>query len=477
MENYDEKMNYSFEPASPEAPAAPQQPLEQAKEELRRSGKHTGLKIAALLAAVAIVAGVGGSALTKAIDAIGQKNLAEQEQNASVGAMAEQPVEPAQAEPSDAQGSPAYRLERTPLPEALPSNEGEKTLTLAQVYKMNVDAVCNILVQDESGVWEQDGYCIGSGFVLTEDGYVVTNNHVVDGADGSPLTVQLYSGDEYPVEVVGGDSMNDVALLKIEAEGLQTVTIGDSDQIEVGETVEAIGNPLGELTFTMTAGYISALDREITPDRTPINMLQTDVAINAGNSGGPLFDMDGNVIGMTTAKVSGTTESGVSIEGLGFAIPINDVMRVVYDLQLYGRVLGRAYLGVTLQDLDSEVAATYNLPAGPQIVTVTEGSCAETAGLQPRDIILQFEDREISSFTDLSAALAKQKAGDTVTLKIYRAGAELEITLTLDERPGESEIDATEQQAQAELEGQTAPDTDIPDFGGFEGYGYDYDMD
>ena len=152
-------------------------------------------------------------------------------------------------------------------------------------------------------------------------------------------------------------------------------------------------------------------------------------------------------------------------------------MRVVYDLQLYGRVLGRAYLGVTLQDLDSEVAATYNLPAGPQIVTVTEGSCAETAGLQPRDIILQFEDREISSFTDLSAALAKQKAGDTVTLKIYRAGAELEITLTLDERPGESEIDATEQQTQAELEGQTAPDTDIPDFGGFEGYGYDYDMD
>ena len=206
-------------------------------------------------------------------------------------------------------------------------------------------------------------------------------------------------------------------------------------------------------------------------------MLQTDVAINAGNSGGPLFDMDGNVIGMTTAKVSGTTESGVSIEGLGFAIPINDVMRVVYDLQRYGRVLGRAYLGVTLQDLDSEVAATYNLPAGPQIVTVTEGSCAETAGLQPRDIILQFEGREISSFTDLSAALAKQKAGDTVTLKIYRAGAELEITLTLDERPGESEIDATEQQAQAELEGQTAPDTDIPDFGGFEGYGYDYDMD
>ena len=476
MENYDEKMNYSFEPA-PEEPSRP--PLEQAKEEIRRSGKHTGLKIAALLAALAIVAAVGGSVLTKTIDAIGQKNLAEQESSASVGAMAEQPVEQKQPAAQQPQTDASYRLERTPLPETLRSNEGDKTLTPAQVYKMNIGAVCGISTQVTADLWgvETTGICTGSGFVLTEDGYIVTNNHVVADASEGSIVVQLYSGEEYPAAIVGTDSMNDVALLKIEAEGLQTVTIGDSDQIEVGETVEAIGNPLGELTFTMTAGYISALDREITPDRTPINMLQTDVAINAGNSGGPLFDMDGNVIGMTTAKVSGTTESGVSIEGLGFAIPINDVMRVVYDLQRYGRVLGRAYLGVTLQDLDSEVAATYNLPAGPQIVTVTEGSCAETAGLQPRDIILQFEDREISSFTDLSAALAKQKAGDTVTLKIYRAGAELEITLTLDERPGESEIDATEQQAQAELEGQTAPDTDIPDFGGFEGYGYDYDMD
>ena len=431
MDNYDEKLNYSFEPADP-APAEPAQPLQQAKEEIRRSGRHTGLKIAALLTVVAIVAAAGGYALKQAIAALGEKNLAGQQ--TSVDAMAEQTVEPepaaeTAAQPTDNKG--AYRLERRPLPDTLPSNDTGKTLTPTQVYQMNVGAVCGIATQVTTNVWGQTttSACTGSGFVLTEDGYIVTNNHVVADASEGSIVVQLYSGEEYPAAIVGTDSMNDVALLKIEAEGLQTVTIGDSDQIEVGETVEAIGNPLGELTFTMTA------------------------------------------------KVSGTTESGVSIEGLGFAIPINDVMRVVYDLQRYGRVLGRAYLGVTLQDLDSEVAATYNLPAGPQIVTVTEGSCAETAGLQPRDIILQFEDREISSFTDLSAALAKQKAGDTVTLKIYRAGAELEITLTLDERPGESEIDATEQQAQAELEGQTAPDTDSPDFGGFEGYGYDYDMD
>ena len=313
MDHYDEKMNYSFEPVAPETP---QPPLEQAKEEIRRSGKHTGLKIAALLAAVAIVAGVGGSALTKAIDAIGQKNLAEQESSASVGAMAEQSVEQEQPAAQKPQADASYRLERTPLPETLKSNEGDKALTPAQVYKMNIGAVCGISTQVTASLWgvETTGVCTGSGFVLTADGYIVTNNHVVA---------------EYPAVIIGTDSMNDVALLKIEAEGLQTVTVGDSDEVEVGETVEAIGNPLGDLTFTMTAGYISALDREIDADGTPINMLQTDAAINSGNSGGPLFDMNGNIIGVTTAKVSGTTDSGVSIEGLGFAIPINDVLRVV----------------------------------------------------------------------------------------------------------------------------------------------------
>ena len=374
MENYDEKMNYSFEPA-PEEPSRP--PLEQAKEEIRRSGKHTRLKIAALLAALAIVAAVGGSVLTKTIDAIGQKNLAEQEKNASVGVMAEQPVEQEQPAAPESQSNAAYRLERTPLPETLKSNEGDKTLTPAQVYKMNIGAVCGISTQVTADLWgvETTGICTGSGFVLTEDGYIVTNHHVVADADEGTVVVQFYSGEEYPAAIVGTDSMNDIALLKIEAKGLQTVTVGDSDEVEVGETVEAIGNPLGDLTFTMTAGYISALDREIDTDGTVINMLQTDAAINSGNSGGPLFDMNGNIIGVTTAKVSGTTETGVTIEGLGFAIPINDVLRVVYDLQQYGRVRGRAYLGVTLQNLDAEVAEIYGLPSGPQVVTVTEGSC------------------------------------------------------------------------------------------------------
>lgn len=475
MDNYDEKLNYSFEPADP-APAEPAQPLQQAKEEIRRSGRHTGLKIAALLTVVAIVAAAGGYALKQAIAALGEKNLAGQQ--TSVDAMAEQTVEPepaaeTAAQPTDDKG--AYRLERQPLPDTLPSNDTGKTLTPTQVYQMNVGAVCGIATQVTTNVWGQTttSACTGSGFVLTEDGYIVTNHHVVADADEGTVVVQFYSGEEYPAAIVGTDSMNDIALLKIEAKGLQTVTVGDSDEVEVGETVEAIGNPLGDLTFTMTAGYISALDREIDTDGTVINMLQTDAAINSGNSGGPLFDMNGNIIGVTTAKVSGTTETGVTIEGLGFAIPINDVLRVVYDLQQYGRVRGRAYLGVTLQNLDAEVAEIYGLPSGPQVVTVTEGSCSEKAGLQPHDIILEFDGREINAYSDLVSALSKHRAGDTVKLKLYRAGAEIEVTLTLDERPGEEEINEAEQQAQNELEGQSGQEEEftVPDF---DGYGYDY---
>lgn len=475
-----EKLNYSFEPAE----QTPQQQtsreiFEQARQECRRN-KHTGLKIAALLAAVAIIAGIGGSMLTKAIDAIGQKNLAEQEAAQTV---AEQPVPDAAPESPAEPAEPAvadkpYRLETAPLPDALPSNAGSKTLTPSQVYQMNVGAVCGIATEVTTNIWGQTATnsCTGSGFVLTADGYIVTNNHVVADADAGTIIVRLYSGEEYPAAVIGTDSMNDVALLKIDAEGLQTVTVGDSDAIEVGETVEAIGNPLGELTFTMTAGYISALDREINTDGAPINMLQTDAAINAGNSGGPLFDMNGNVIGITTAKYSGSTASGASIEGIGFAIPINDVLHVVYDLQRYGRVTGRAYLGVTVQELDATVAATYNLPSGPQIVTVEPGSCAETAGMQPSDIIVEFDGREIGSYTDLASALSKRRAGDTVTMKIYRAGARLELTLTLDERPGEETISASEAAAQEKINGQSDGDdasggSTIP---GFEDYDFGF---
>ena len=440
MDHYDEKMNYSFEPVAPETP---QPPLEQAKEEIRRSGKHTGLKIAALLAAVAIVAGVGGSALTKAIDAIGQKNLAEQESSASVGAMAEQSVEQEQPAAQKPQADASYRLERTPLPETLKSNEGDKALTPAQVYKMNIGAVCGISTQVTASLWgvETTGVCTGSGFVLTADGYIVTNNHVVADADEGTVVVQFYSSEEYPAVIIGTDSMNDVALLKIEAEGLQTVTVGDSDEVEVGETVEAIGNPLGDLTFTMTAGYISALDREIDADGTPINMLQTDVAINAGNSGGGMFNVAGELVGVPSMKYTGSYYSTSTVEGIGMAIPIN-VAKPLIEEVLSGKTVAngassadstkdsssvapesRPRMGVkvkTISASNSGAVAAGALPSGAYIDEVEKNSPAEKAGLQVKDIVVEVDGTIVSSSKEMVNAMASKKAGDTVEIKYFR---------------------------------------------------------
>lgn len=447
MENYNENMNYSFEPMpeyhSDTQPEQPQKPKKPKKD-------RTTLKLVALVLAVALVAGAGGSVLTNVITNISAKNAASDTAQPTMGEADVGEAENATNENEQDMGS--YSLVSSPLPDKLSTNTGDKSLTPSEVYAMNVGAVVGIATQITTNVWGQTASAsvAGSGFILTEDGYVVTNNHVV--ADATSVTVKLYDGQEYEATIVGTDSMNDVALLKIDATGLQCVSVGNSDDLAVGDEVIAIGNPLGELTFTMTAGYISALDREINTDGTPINMMQTDAAINSGNSGGPLFDMNGNVIGITTAKYSGSTSSGTSIEGIGFAIPINDVMRIVYDLQEYGYVTGRAYLGVTVRDLDSSTASTYGLPVGPIVQSVAEDSCAAKAGVQEGDIIIGFEEREVASYTDLVAALNDSKAGDTVTLKVFRSGAQIDLTLTLDERPQDDEISAIEDEQNQKIQ-------------------------
>ena len=431
MEPYENDGRMSFE-IEPELQGQPEQP-EQEPPKKRR----TWLKITALLLAVAILASVGHSLLRSAIDALSARNTPQ----ATADEAAAEPEAPETPEQPEAD-APAYSLERVPLPDTLTSNETDRSLTPQQVYKLNVAAVCGIASETTTNVFGQSATAavIGSGFMLTEDGYVVTNNHVVEAS--GQLSVKLWSGETYPAEIVGGDSFSDVALLKIEAEGLPHVTVGDSDAIEVGEACIAIGNPLGELTFTMTGGYVSALPREINTNGKPINMFQTDAAINSGNSGGPLFDMDGNVIGITSAKLSGVTGSGASVEGVGFAIPINDALRVVYDLQEYGYVRGRAYLGVTLRELDDTTAETYGLPVGPIVQEVLEGSCAEKAGVQPRDIIIAFDGTKTRTYTQLVSAMNRCRAGDTVTVKLFRSGAELEVSITLDERPQEDTIQA-----------------------------------
>ena len=323
-------------------------------------------------------------------------------------------------------------------------------LTPSQVYAMNVESVVAISNQTTTNIWGQvsETASSGTGFVLTADGYILSNYHVVEGANR--LTVITYMGDEYEARLVGFDKMNDVAILKVEATGLDPVTIGSSDDLIVGDQVVAIGNPLGELTSSLTVGYISAKDRTINTDGNLINMMQTDAAINPGNSGGPLFNMKGEVVGITTAKYSGSTGSGASIEGIGFAIPIADVMSMTEDLMAHGYLTNQAYLGVSVMDLDGNTAAMYSLPMGSYVQSVVEGSCAEKAGIQPKDIIIKVGQYTVEGNGTLQKALRRFKAGETTTITIFRAGAELELTITFDERP--QDPDAAQQQPQSQGE-------------------------
>lgn len=306
----------------------------------------------------------------------------------------------------------------------------------AQIYAENVDAVVSVTAKGVSMTQfgNQNFESRGTGFLISNDGYILTNHHVI--ADGQEIKVTMNDSSEYEAKLIGSDEYFDVALLKIDGENLPAVTIGDSDKTAVGEEVVAIGNALGQLTSSFTGGYLSGVDRMVNSDGTAVNMMQTDAAINSGNSGGPLFNMKGEVIGITSAKYSGTTSSGASIEGIGFAIPINDVMKLVGDLRDFGYVTGQAYLGVTVKNMsvDASIAEAYGLPLGAQVQTVDAGSAAEKAGIQPKDIIIAIGDDKVESLDALTVALRKRSAGDTDTITVYRNGQELVLTITFDEK-------------------------------------------
>ena len=334
-------------------------------------------------------------------------------------------------------------------------------MTPSQVYAENVRSVvqvtCEIVTNYGYGQ-SMTGTSVGSGFILTEDGYIVTNYHVIEGA--TSVSITTYMGDGYEATVIGYDSTNDVAVLKVDAQEMPAVTIGSSSDLIVGDQVVAIGNALGELTGTMTVGYVSAKDRDVTTDGTTINMIQTDAAINSGNSGGPMFNMNGEVVGITTAKYSGESSSGATIEGIGFAIPIDDVLSMVEDLVNLGYITG-AYLGVGVNDVEA-AAQYYGVPAGAYVAEVNEGSCAETAGVQVGDIIIALGEHEVENYSDLKAALRQFKAGDTTTVTIYRSGQELELTITLDEKPQTTQTETPAENSES-----------MPDSGSYEEW-YNY---
>ena len=283
----------------------------------------------------------------------------------------------------------------------------------------------------------------GSGIILSEDGYILTNNHVISGAD--KITVYVMPEEEgaeektYEATLIGSSESHDVAVLKIDAKGLNAATFGDSDQLEIGELAVAIGNPMGNVHGSVTAGIISAKEQELTIDDVTINAIQTDAAINPGNSGGALFDSYGNVIGMVYAK-----SASVSIEGMGYAIPVNSFKELVTTMindpeSVKAQTKGsQIMLGITITEVTEDMSKQYSMPMGVYIREVSEFSAAERAGLAKGDIITEFAGEKVTTADDLNAIKAKQTSGETVSVKVDRNGRELELEIVI---PQPTEVD------------------------------------
>lgn len=295
------------------------------------------------------------------------------------------------------------------------------------------------------GTQEYTETAAGSGIIISEDGYILTNNHVISGAD--KITVYVNSGEDdaeeqtYEATLVGSSENNDIAVLKIDAEGLNAAAFGDSDQLEVGELAVAIGNPMGKVHGSVTAGIISAVEQELTIDDVTINAIQTDAAINPGNSGGALFDSYGNVIGVVYAK-----SSSVSIEGIGYAIPVNNIKELVEQMindpdSVKDQTKGsQIMLGITIRNITEDMSKQYSMPVGVYITDVSTMSAAERAGLQKGDIIVGFAGEDVKTADELNALKAKQTPGDTVAVKIDRNGKEMTLDLVI---PQPTDVDTT----------------------------------
>ena len=340
------------------------------------------------------------------------------------------------AKSSGTEKTAIQQSDRQPVSVQVKTVDGQTKMEPAEVYASVVNSAVSINCSATStNIFGQQTQTAssGSGFIITEDGYVVTNYHVISGA--SSVQVTLYNGDTYDAAVIGGDSDSDVAVLKIDASGLQPVTLGESADVNVGDTVLAIGNPLGELTFSMSQGIVSSCDRAINVDGTPFNMIQVDCSINPGNSGGPLVNLYGEVVGIVSAKYS--SYSSTTVEGLGFAIPISDVRSIITDIMENGAVTDKAYMAITAGTMTEQMAAQYSIDVtqGVFVYSVVSGGAGDKAGLRLGDVITKMGDKTLTSRQDLSAAMKGYRAGDTVTLTVYRNGQYIETELTFDAQP------------------------------------------
>jgi serine protease Do len=352
--------------------------------------------------------------------------------------------------------APAVSAETQPAPAA---RNGEKTL--ADVYAENVGSTVGITTSITTNYW---GYrstspASGSGFILTEDGYILTNYHVIE--DSNSVSVTTYDNRVFDAEIVGYDISNDIAVLKIDAEGLQPVKLGSSGDLRVGDTVIAIGNPLGELTFSLTLGVVSALNREVTlSSGTAMDLIQTDTAINSGNSGGALFNMQGEVVGITNAKYSSSGgRTSASIDNIGFAIPIDHVRGIVESIIQYGYII-KPYIGVSVSTVGGEMQS-YGFPQGAAVKVIADGSPAQNCGLKVNDIITAVNGEAVTTSSDLVRIVSSSAPGDLLRLSVYRQN---EGELTLDLTVGEKRQEAKEEPQKEESE-STSP------FSGFGNWG------
>lgn len=408
--------SYQGSYSSPPSPPPSYQPQPPARER-RKGGKGW---IAGVLAACMVVSVAGG-----ALGAYGMNYLSRKE-----GTIFYQAVGSGNSETA------------LPAPDATQAGYTGGVLSVSEIAALAAPSVVEIRTEKVStsnflGQYVQTG--AGSGVILSADGTIVTNDHVVEGA--TRITVTTVDGTEYEATLLGTDSKTDVAVLKVEATGLTPVILGDSDALTVGEYTMVIGNPLGQLGGTVTDGIISALSRDVTINGETMNLLQTNAAINPGNSGGGMFNEKGELVGIVNAK-SGNTDGSTSIEGLGFAIPVNTVKKSVEELLEYGYVRGRPALGVSLVDIDSmEKAFQYRVGRlGVYVATVTAGGASEAAGVKVGDCIVSIGDVAVESYADVKAQLNNHSVGDVIQLQVIRDGRTLTLEITLEEfKPTPSE--------------------------------------
>ena len=303
-------------------------------------------------------------------------------------------------------------------------SDEEGALCLQDIYSSVIDSVVSISSMTSSGTSS------GTGIIMSSDGYVITNHHVITGA----LVISVLTNDnqEYEAALVGSDEMSDLAVLKIDARGLQAAEFGDSSKLRVGDSVVAIGDPLGvQLRGTMTNGIISAINRDLTVGDRTMTLIQTNAALNNGNSGGPLINCYGQVIGINTVKMSSYYTATASVEGLGFAIPISVAKPIIDELIENGYVAGRPAIGISGDSLPSYYRTYYRLPEGVYVTSVNEGSDAKAKGIREGDIVTAINGEKICSIDELNTVKNQYAAGDEVTLTIYRSGTYYEVTVTL----------------------------------------------